>query len=336
MFRNQYDTNETTWLPAGRLFQVEYAMDVVKTMEKKLGNWRLWVGGHELIGQKNPHQHVPITRVILSSFHRKKGKTKSTIKPLIPRPSSAGQGPAELLREEVWGGEVGEVSLDVEHVHGGPAAEVFLEVGRHGFRHGVILGGDGDESEHSPEVAVEHHPRDEERDVRPHVEQRPAEFAHRLRHVRPHRQRRESAHPRRVVRLHRREHLVDLAVREAAVIPRGGADENELGEKVWAADGGEDADGGGDGVADVGAAAEAEGVEDVEEVVDEGVEGSVAAEVEVVRVDAAGTDEVVEDNAVVAGKVGKDPLPCRLIGADAVGEHKHLLAGAHDSHVKRL
>ncbi|GER42680.1 proteasome subunit alpha type [Striga asiatica] len=50
MFRNQYDTKETTWLPAGRLFQVEYAMEVVKTMEKKLGNWRLWVGGHKLIG----------------------------------------------------------------------------------------------------------------------------------------------------------------------------------------------------------------------------------------------------------------------------------------------
>jgi len=30
MFRNQYDTDVTTWSPAGRLFQMEYAMEAVK------------------------------------------------------------------------------------------------------------------------------------------------------------------------------------------------------------------------------------------------------------------------------------------------------------------
>lgn len=40
-------------------------------------------------------------------------------------------------------------------------------------------------------------------------------------------------------------------------VPRRGADEDELGEEVGATDGGEDADHGGDGVADEGAARDA-------------------------------------------------------------------------------
>ncbi|KAL9245951.1 hypothetical protein vseg_019544 [Gypsophila vaccaria] len=37
MFRNQYDTDVTTWSPAGRLFQVEYAMEAVKQGSAALG-----------------------------------------------------------------------------------------------------------------------------------------------------------------------------------------------------------------------------------------------------------------------------------------------------------
>ncbi|KAI3785574.1 hypothetical protein L1987_44696 [Smallanthus sonchifolius] len=37
MFRNQYDTDVTTWSPAGRLFQVEYAMEAVKQGSVAIG-----------------------------------------------------------------------------------------------------------------------------------------------------------------------------------------------------------------------------------------------------------------------------------------------------------
>nr|AGJ26431.1 hypothetical protein [Salicornia brachiata] len=37
MFKNQYDTDVTTWSPAGRLFQVEYAMEAVKQGSAAIG-----------------------------------------------------------------------------------------------------------------------------------------------------------------------------------------------------------------------------------------------------------------------------------------------------------
>ena len=54
-------------------------------------------------------------------------------------------------------------------------------------------------------------------------------------------------------------------------------------------------------MADVEAAVDGEEVEDLEEVVDIGVEGGVAAEIKEVGVDAAGADEVVQDDAEVVG-----------------------------------
>lgn len=101
-------------------------------------------------------------------------------------------------------------------------------------------------------------------------------------------------------------------------LPRGGADEDEFEEGIGAADGREDADRGGDGVADEEAAVDARGGEDEEEVVGAGIEGRVPAEVEVVGVDAAGAGQIVEDDAVVAIEVGDDSVPGRLVGAEAV------------------
>lgn len=110
------------------------------------------------------------------------------------------------------------------------------------------------------------------------------------------------------------------------MIPRGCADEDELGEEFGPANGGEDPGHGGDGVADVEAAIDVEGVEDGEEVVDEGVEGRVSPEIEVIGVDAAGADEVVEDDAVAGGEVGQNALPHRLVSPEPMGEDKGPLA----------
>ena len=37
MYKNQYDTDVTTWSPQGRLFQVEYAMEAVKQGSASVG-----------------------------------------------------------------------------------------------------------------------------------------------------------------------------------------------------------------------------------------------------------------------------------------------------------
>eukprot|EP00850_Spirogloea_muscicola_P017391 SM000149S01326 [mRNA] locus=s149:87077:88662:- [translate_table: standard] len=46
MFRNQYDTDVTTWSPAGRLHQIEYAMEAVKQGSCAVG---LRSGGHAVL-----------------------------------------------------------------------------------------------------------------------------------------------------------------------------------------------------------------------------------------------------------------------------------------------
>lgn len=89
-------------------------------------------------------------------------------------------------------------------------------------------------------------------------------------------------------------------------------------------------------MADVGAALDAERVEYVQQVVDVGVEGGIPPEVEVFGVDAAGADEVEQDDAVVGQERGENALPRRLVGAEAVGEDQGPLAGAHDADVQRV
>lgn len=62
MFRNQYDTDVTTWSPVGRLFQVEYAMEAVKQ-------------GSAAVGVRGPNHAVLATlkraASTLSSYQRK-------------------------------------------------------------------------------------------------------------------------------------------------------------------------------------------------------------------------------------------------------------------------
>lgn len=62
MFRNQYDTDVTTWSPQGRLFQVEYAMEAVKQGSAAVG---LKSNTHVVLATLNRSQSE------LSSFQRK-------------------------------------------------------------------------------------------------------------------------------------------------------------------------------------------------------------------------------------------------------------------------
>lgn len=117
-----------------------------------------------------------------------------------------------------------EVAVRVQPLDGAFSADVLLHVLGHGFRHGHVTcrlhdaTGHAYQTQNSPQVAVENRARHEQRDVRPHVEQRPGKLPHRRRHVRSHRQRREAVHPRLVVGLHCREHLLDLSLLKSPVV----------------------------------------------------------------------------------------------------------------------
>lgn len=87
---------------------------------------------------------------------------------------------------------------------------------------------------------------------------------------------------------------------------------------------------------DVSAVRHVKSVENVQEVVDVGVEGGVSAEIEVVGINTAGADKVKENDCVAASEVRKDSLPGGLIGAEAMGEDKDLVAGAFDANIKSV
>ena len=117
-----------------------------------------------------------------------------------------------------------EVALRVQPLDAALSADVVLHVGRHAGRHGHVTcrlhntTGDVNQTQNPPQVAVEHRPRHEQRDVRPHVEQRPGKLPHRRGNIRSHRQRRETVHPGLVVRLHCRKHLLDLSLLKSPVV----------------------------------------------------------------------------------------------------------------------
>lgn len=75
--------------------------------------------------------------------------------------------------------------------------------------------------------------------------------------------------------------------------PGRSADEDEFGEELRAANGSQDTDHGGDGVADVSATVNAESFKNIKQIVDESIESVVPSGIEVIGVDAAGTNEVV-------------------------------------------
>ena len=109
-------------------------------------------------------------------------------------------------------------------------------------------------------------------------------------------------------------------------LPGRSTDEYEFSEELRAANGSQNPNHGGDGVADISATINAESIKDVEKVVDEGIKSGVAPEVKIVRIDAAGTDKVIENDTEMGQEIRENALPRGLIGAEAMGENKHPLA----------
>ncbi|XP_074309036.1 proteasome subunit alpha type-1-B-like [Silene latifolia] len=91
MFRNQYDTDVTTWSPAGRLFQVEYAMEAVKQGSAAIG---LRSKSHVVLACVNKSQSE------LSSHQRKIFKVDDHIGVAIAGLTADGRVLSRYMRNE--------------------------------------------------------------------------------------------------------------------------------------------------------------------------------------------------------------------------------------------
>lgn len=153
------------------------------------------------------------------SFHYSKNDRERERDESSPRECAA-----EHLDEQLGSTKVREMALSVEDLDGGPTTEMVLEVRRHRHRHRHVPCGLHDharrahQTQHATQISIKDRARNEQRDIRPHVEQRPAELPDRRRHIGPYRQWRESPHPRLVVLLHRREHPLDLPFLKSSVV----------------------------------------------------------------------------------------------------------------------
>ncbi|KAI8548859.1 hypothetical protein RHMOL_Rhmol07G0306800 [Rhododendron molle] len=91
MFRNQYDTDVTTWSPQGRLFQVEYAMEAVKQGSAAIG---LRSKAHVVLASVNKAQSE------LSSHQRKIFKVDDDIGVAIAGLTADGRELSRYMRSE--------------------------------------------------------------------------------------------------------------------------------------------------------------------------------------------------------------------------------------------
>ncbi|CAL5332248.1 hypothetical protein ACSBR2_000337 [Camellia fascicularis] len=91
MFRNQYDTDVTTWSPQGRLFQVEYAMEAVKQGSAAIG---LRSKTHVVLASVNKAQSE------LSSYQKKIFKVDDHIGVAIAGLTADGRVLSRYMRSE--------------------------------------------------------------------------------------------------------------------------------------------------------------------------------------------------------------------------------------------
>lgn len=119
---------------------------------------------------------------------------------------------------------MGQVTFGIEHLDGVPTAEMVSQVYRHRRRNRHVLcglnytTGDFHESEHSPEIATEDDFGNKQRNVRSHIEERPAEFLNGSRNIGADGERSESVDPGLVIGFHCSEDSVNFALFEPAVV----------------------------------------------------------------------------------------------------------------------
>lgn len=82
-------------------------------------------------------------------------------------------------------------------------------------------------------------------------------------------------------------------------LPRRSTYEDEFGEELWSPNRGQNSDHGRDRVTNISTALDTKSIEDMQKVINIGIESGVTTKIEAIRVNTARTHKVIEDNPII-------------------------------------